>query len=256
VQPPSRIALALALAAAVLAPLLLPLLRERLDPALLALWMTLAAQLAWCGIACAFALLLGGSARERLGLARGELSWGSTALAILGTLALSGALQFAATALPFAPGGSLARLDAIVRDASPLHPGLVLLAFGIAPGFGEELLFRGAIQRSLERGVGAFSVPIAALGFGAIHLDLVHSPAAFVLGCYLGALARLRRTTWVAIACHVANNCAATLSLLGAALPRPASWPDAVLWLAASGLALGLSAWSARAASRRATASG
>jgi membrane protease YdiL (CAAX protease family) len=257
VPPPSRIALTLALLAAVGASFVPPLLRGRLEPAELALWQTLAAQVSWCGIAGGFALLLGGSPRERLGLVRGNLSASGTALAALGTLALSGALQFAVSALALAPGSSLERLDALVESAAPRHAGLVLVAFGIAPGFGEELLFRGAIQRSLGRAVGVWCVPLAALGFGALHLDLVHSPAAFVLGCYLGATAWLSRTTWTAIACHVANNCAATLPQLGAALPRPDSWLEAGSWLAASGLALALAAHRSRKlAPPRANASG
>ncbi len=235
---PSRIALALALVAALGAPLLPAWLGAGLEPAALTLWQTLAVQVSFCGIAGAFAVSLGGSAHDRLGLVRGRLSASGLGLAIGGTLALSGALQFAVDALALAPGTSLERLDTLVHAAAPQHAWLLVLAFCVAPGFGEELLFRGAIQRSLDRAVGAWCIPVAALAFGALHLDLVHSPAAFVLGCALGAVARRSGSTWAAIACHTANNLAATLPQLGfgAALPQPRTWLGAAAWLALSGL--------------------
>ena len=233
-----------ALTFAVLAAVGAPLARSQPAPADIVLWHTLAAQAAWCGLALLFALLSGGSVRERLGLTRGRLSAPLLALGALGTLALSGALQFAVDVLALAPGTSLERLDSIARLAAPESPWLVLAAFGLAPGFAEELLFRGAFQRSLANRIGGWCVPAAALAFGALHVDRVHSPAAFVLGCYLGALALLGDSTWLSIACHVANNCAALQPQLlpGAspALPRPDSWVEAAVWLACSCLSLAL----------------
>ena len=242
--------LTLAGIAAVAAPLALPLLHRRGSAPDSVLWQTLAAQICWGGVALLFALLLGGSVREQLGLTRSRLSLAQLALCALGMLALSGALQFAVDALALAPGSSLEKLDSIARASAPESPWLVLIAFGIAPGFGEELLFRGAVQRSLARGIGRWCIPATALAFGALHSDPVQSPAAFVLGCYLGSLALLADSTWVAIACHVVNNCAAVLPQLlpsaGAGLPRPGSWLEAALWLAASALGLALIARSVR----------
>jgi membrane protease YdiL (CAAX protease family) len=246
---PARPAFALAAFAALGAPFFVLALGARLDPTELALWRTIAMQLSFCGVACGFALSLGGGARERLGLVRGRLSAYGLLLAAVGTLALSGALQFAVDALALAPGTSLERLDELVRSAAPRRAGLALLAFCIAPSLGEELLFRGALQRSLERAMGGWCVPFAALAFGALHFDLVHSPAAFVLGCALGAVARSSRSTWTAIASHFANNCAASLPQLGLseALPSPGSWLGAAVWLAASGVLLAAAAREFRA---------
>jgi membrane protease YdiL (CAAX protease family) len=242
VSPRSRTALALVCLAGLAAPLLAPPLAAHAPAADRALWHTLAAQLCWGALAGFVALKLGGSVRERLGLSRGRLGPAPAVLAVFGTLALSGALQFGIESLALAPGSSLERLDAIARAAAPGNPWLVLMAFGVAPGFGEELLLRGALQRSLARGIGAWCVPVAALAFGALHLDPVHSPAAFGLGCYLGALAWLGGSTWIAIACHVANNCAAALGqtspAVAATLPAPGSYGEAALWLAAAALAL------------------
>jgi membrane protease YdiL (CAAX protease family) len=235
----SRTAFGLVSLAAVAAPALAPWVAPRAE---LPLWRMLAVQLFFAGIAGLIAWRLGGSLRERLGLVRGSLSAMPLALGVLGTLALSSALQFAVDALGLTPGSSLERLNAVAEAAAPSSPWLVLFAFGIAPGIAEELLCRGALQRSLSRAIGAGCVPVAALAFAALHVDLVQSPAAFVLGCYLGALAWFHQSTWLAIAGHLANNCAAALPQIspavGAALPRPHSWAEAALWLIAAGLCL------------------
>jgi membrane protease YdiL (CAAX protease family) len=253
----SRTALALALIAAVAAPVFVPRLARDVPPAELELWRTLSVQLCFAGLAGLIALRLGGSLRERLGLVRGTLAAAPLALGVLGTLALSGALLFAVDALALMPGSSLERLNAIAGAAAPSSPWLVLIAFGLAPGIAEELLCRGALQRSLEGAIGAWCVPLAALAFAALHMDLVQSPAAFALGCYLGALAWLRQTTWLAIACHLANNCAAALPQLlpaaGASLPRPETWGEAGVWLAIAGLSL---AWVGRSPRARESPNG
>jgi membrane protease YdiL (CAAX protease family) len=236
----SRTATALAALATLSAPFVAGALAAARPAAERALWQTLAVQVAWCGLAVGFAMLAGGALRERLGLARGKASAAGVALAAAGTLALSGALQFTANALALTPGSTLERLESVARAAAPSQPWLVLLAFGVAPGIGEELLFRGAIQRSLARALGAAGIPLAALAFGLLHLDPVHSPAAFVLGLYLGAVAWRADATWPAMACHVANNCAAALPSVAPAiaLPQPESWPEAAVWLAAGASAL------------------
>jgi membrane protease YdiL (CAAX protease family) len=247
----SRTAFALASFAAVAAPVFVPQLARGAPDAQLALWRTLSVQLCFAGLAGLIALRLGGSLRGRLGLVRGSPGAGPLALGVLGTLALSGALWFAVDALSLLPGTSLERLNAVAAAAAS-SPWLVLVAFGLAPGLAEELLCRGALQRSLAGPIGAWCVPLAALAFAGLHMDLVQSPAAFLLGCYLGALAWLRQTTWLAIACHLANNCAAALPQLsptvGAVLPRPRTWGEAGVWLAVAGLSL---AWVARASRPR-----
>jgi len=245
----SAATIALALAAC-LAPLLAWGLQARLPRADRVLWQTLSAELCFVGLALLIARARGGSLRERLGLVRGELAAPSALASIAGVLALSGALAFAVAQLGRDPDGSLGRLDAAAFEAAAESPWLLLIAFGVAPGVCEELLFRGALQRSFERRLRGFSVGVSALAFALVHLDPVHALAALPLGVYLGAIARRGRTTWLAILCHVANNCAALLPplqrQLALVLPRPASWQEAAQWLAASGLALALFFWATR----------
>ncbi|HEU4430678.1 MAG TPA: CPBP family intramembrane glutamic endopeptidase, partial [Myxococcota bacterium] len=198
----------------------------------------------------------GGSVRERLGLVRGELRASSALAAVFGVLALSGALAFAVAALGNLEDSSLGRLDAAASAAATQSPWLLLLAFGVAPGVCEELLFRGALQRGLEPRLGALAVGVAGLAFALIHLDRMHGPAALALGLYLGVIARRGRTTWLAILCHVVNNSAATLPQLqrqlALALPRPDSWEDTVGWGLVSGLALAAFFWATSRGPRQA----
>ncbi len=249
-----RSPLALALFALCAAPLLAHALLAGATPERLALWNTLALQAWWCGLAGFAALALGGAPRERLGLVRGRLGVASLLACAVGTLALSGALNFALEQFALRAQGSLARLDAIVQAAAPQSPWLTLFAFGIAPGVAEEFFFRGFLQRALAARIGAWSIIAAAAAFGLLHQDPVHSPAAFVLGCYLGAVAWSARSTWAAVLCHVANNSAATLQQLGVgpAFPAPGSWLGAAAWLAASGLILTAVALAAAHSSPRA----
>jgi membrane protease YdiL (CAAX protease family) len=93
---------------------------------------------------------------------------------------------------------------------------LALLALGIAPGFGEEMLFRGFLQRGLSARLGPLrGVALAAALFALAHLDPIHSSVAFVLGAYLGVVTQLAGSIRTAIVCHVLNN---TLGILAPAL--------------------------------------
>lgn len=247
----SRTLVALVALCAVPAPWLASLATRGAAPVETALWQLLTGQLSFAALAVLVGLALGGSLSDRLGLVRGRLGPAQLTLGILGTLALSGALQFAVDALGLTPGSALERLSDLAAQGAPARPGLLIAAFAVAPALAEELLCRGVLQRSLGRALGAVSIPAAALAFAALHLDPVHAPAAFALGCYLGALAWIGGTTWLPIACHFANNLAATLAqgfpAIGAALPRPLAGRDAALWLVVAGAALVVSTQLARA---------
>jgi hypothetical protein len=199
-----------------------------------ALWGDVRGQLLWMLVALGGAALLpGGSLAERLRLGPGRLPAVRVAVATLGFLALSHALHGIVVALGWLDGTSLAELQERVRRASPVHPALVLLAIGLAPALGEELLFRGFLLRLFSlRWPGARAVLGSAAVFGAAHLDPVHGPAAFVLGAYLAALTLRADSLRPALLCHAVNN---TLAVAGAAgaLPELGS-PDAPVQIAAA----------------------
>ena len=140
---------------------------------------------------------------------------GPAAIALLGVgfVCVSHALSLVLAALALRDTGTLGEIDRVVADARGPSRLLALLALGLAPAIGEELLFRGLVQQGARRRLGAArAVLLSATAFGAIHLDPVHSPTAFVLGLYLGAVVELGGGLRGSIFCHALNN---TLAVIG-----------------------------------------
>jgi membrane protease YdiL (CAAX protease family) len=183
------------------------------------LWGTLLTQVLWILLAiCGAALSRSGDVGDRLGLGRSEFAIPTSLVVTVGFIALSSALNQGLVSSELRETGSLAKIDSVVREARARAPSflLVLLAIGIAPGFGEEFLFRGFIQRGLVPRFGVYwGVLLAAAAFGVAHFDPVHSSVAFLLGAYLGVVTQLARGIRPAIFCHVVNN---TLGILAPAL--------------------------------------
>jgi membrane protease YdiL (CAAX protease family) len=152
----------------------------------------------------------------------------------IGLLALSHALDQLINVLDLRATSNLARLDRAVAGEPESSWIWMLLGLALAPGIGEEIFFRGLVQRGLGPWLGRAGALLAtSAAFGAIHRDPVHSAGAFFLGLYLGLVADRTGGTRAAIGCHVLNNMAA---VAGVALPpQQAVHP---LVLAAVGLAL------------------
>lgn len=190
------------------------------------LWGVLTTQAVWILLAlCGGVLPRSGALSERLSLRRGSLTISTSLVLVVGFIALSSALHQGLVSLELRETGSLAEIDAMVRSARARAPSflLALLAFGIAPGFGEEILFRGLLQRELVARIGAsWGVLLAAALFGLAHFDPVHSPLAFVLGTYLGIVTLLAGSVRTAILCHLLNN---TLGVLAPGLIPVARGP-------------------------------
>jgi uncharacterized protein len=85
---------------------------------------------------------------------------------------------------------------------------LGLLVFGLIPAVGEELVFRGVIQRQLIRWFRQPHVGIwvTALIFGAIHLQFYGMLPRTLLGALLGYLYWWSGNIWVPILGHFINN--------------------------------------------------
>src|SRR5262245_19428262 len=112
------------------------------------LWQSIEWQLVWLLAALAGAALLPGrSLGERLGLGPGRLRPASLALALLGFVLLSHGLYGAIVALGLFEGSAVAELERMVGETSGWQAVLALLAIGLAPALGEELLFRGLVLR-------------------------------------------------------------------------------------------------------------
>jgi membrane protease YdiL (CAAX protease family) len=158
-------------------------------------------------LALAGALLAPAGVRAALGLAPGRAGAGTVVLLAVGVVGVCHLLDAAIRGLDLADQGSLAWLDQALARSEGW--GLVAACAGVAlaPGVGEELLFRGLLLRAFSAKLGLpAGVALSSLLFGAAHLDPVQGSAAAVLGVYLALVAAACGSTWPAIACHVLNN--------------------------------------------------
>ena len=143
----------------------------------------------------------------------------------------------------------------LVMD-SPVEFLFSLLVMGILPAVGEELVFRGFLQRELGRtrlGEHA-AVWVAALIFSAIHFQFEGFLPRVLLGALLGYLFYWSRNLWVPILAHFANNAIQVTAAYVAqdeflkfdeAPENPISWPvtlGSVIWV----IGLGYVLWSRR----------
>jgi uncharacterized protein len=90
---------------------------------------------------------------------------------------------------------------------------LTPLAFGVAAGVLEEILFRGVIFRITEEWIGSWgALAFSSILFGAGHLANPHATLTSALaialeaGVLLGAVFMLRRRLWLPIGLHAAWN--------------------------------------------------
>lgn len=83
-----------------------------------------------------------------------------------------------------------------------------LLVVAVAPAIGEELLFRGVLQRQLERlsGIPHLAIWMTAVIFSAIHLQFEGFIPRMVLGAALGYLFYWTRNLWAPIVAHFVFN--------------------------------------------------
>lgn len=133
-------------------------------------------------------------------------------LLTVGLLGLGHAAQAAAT-MAGLWSGTLQQLDAAVK-AFTLPAVLLLLVPGaLGAGLCEELVFRGLLQSRLVQRFGpAVGVGGAALAFGLMHLDPLHSPLAFLMGLLLGWAAWRTGTIVTGVIAHATNNAVSFLS--------------------------------------------
>lgn len=170
----------------------------------------LSALLSSSGLACfavAAALLTHHGLAESLALGRPRLAAPAVAILAAGTVGVSHLAELAVETAGLTSGSVLELLDTSLRGARGSGLVLALLGVGIAPAFGEELLFRGVLLRSATLRFGPVAALIAtSLLFGLAHGDLAQGSAAILLGAYLGAIAWVSKSVWPAVISHAANN--------------------------------------------------
>jgi uncharacterized protein len=121
---------------------------------------------------------------------------------------------------------------------------LALLFVALTPAFCEEVLFRGFIQRNVERRFGvAVSLVLVGLAFGVFHLRPSELIPLTVLGVYLAYVVWVSGSLWPGVLVHLLNNGAAVIaSNYAAGRPDPVALDEmAIPWyLAFAGLAFSL----------------
>jgi membrane protease YdiL (CAAX protease family) len=108
-------------------------------------------------------------------------------------------------------------LEAYLRR--PFAPIALLLMVAVVAPLLEEFLFRGWIQRSLERRTLPWrAILITAVLFGVVHGDAFGLPLRVVFGVASGYAAYTTRSIWPSVVLHGAYN--GSLVLLSGALPK------------------------------------
>ncbi len=163
-------------------------------------------QLALGGVGIVAAWLSPVPFRERLGLVPPRWSLGTSAVAIVGSIVpfaigIAGAYALAEV---LAPDTSVEKMYAAMTPAWAVP---FLLFISLAPGFFEEMMFRGYVQRRLlQRWHAGLAIFFTSFVFAIVHVSPHAIVFAFPLGIWLGMLAWKSGSTWPGIVCHAAIN--------------------------------------------------
>lgn len=96
-----------------------------------------------------------------------------------------------------------------------------ILLIGGSAGICEEVMFRGVIQRSLERVSVFWSILIAGFLFGLFHMDFQKLMGTFLLGVLIGFIVYRTNSLFAGMFAHFTNNSLAVIiSSLAGKLPQ------------------------------------
>ena len=98
--------------------------------------------------------------------------------------------------------------DFLTKFDSPLELIVAIIVIGIIAGIGEELIFRGLIQRKLLLGLKNYHLAIwlTAIIFSGIHMQFYGFFPRMFLGALLGYFYYWSGNIWVPIFAHIFNN--------------------------------------------------
>lgn len=83
----------------------------------------------------------------------------------------------------------------------------LLITIALAPALFEEIMFRGYLQRQVERKWGSLvSILLIGIFFGAFHLRVTQLVPLAMLGCYFGYVTWASGSIWTASIVHLLNN--------------------------------------------------
>ena len=176
------------------------------------------------GVAVVAARLEGAAVAARLGLGPSRATSRGAAAAVLGLLGLNFACSAALELAGVSSEGVMDVLGRALRGTGPAGLLLGVVTIGIVPALGEEVLFRGLLQRRLAAHAGRWpAIVVTSAAFGVFHRDLLQGTVAFVAGLLLGWTADRLGGIRPVICAHAVNNAAfVLLASVGAAGAQPA----------------------------------
>ena len=105
-------------------------------------------------------------------------------------------------------------LKNVVKAESIPELMVVISIAAVVPSFVEEMLFRGVVQKAMERAFQPLvAVLVTGVIFGAFHLDLFDVVPLIAIGCYLSFLRWRSKSIVLPIVAHFLNNLAAVISV-------------------------------------------
>lgn len=105
--------------------------------------------------------------------------------------------------------------EAFLKMPSPTHLVINLFIMALLPAVGEELFFRGALQKVLLRWNKRpwLSILLSSFVFAFLHGTFFKVMPIFALGIMLGTVYYVTRNLWYCIIIHFINNAAAVLAV-------------------------------------------
>ena len=172
----------------------------------------LTTQLAFIAVAGAAAMLSPVPWRRRLRLVRARLPWYGYPIVALGTLALGLGSGILIEMVGLGEEGVLEEFEKAIAGMRGLLLFTAAAVIGLAPGFGEEVLFRGYMQtRLVQRWPRLLAIFVTAVLFGVMHMDVVQGAFAICMGLFVGEVVERTGSIWPAIVGHAFNNASATV---------------------------------------------
>jgi membrane protease YdiL (CAAX protease family) len=167
----------------------------------------LANAIALSGVAFGAARLERSPAAARLRLGPSRATRLGVGAVVGGLIGLSFATGAASDLLGVRGGGVMDTLADALRAPSASRFALAIATIALAPGFAEEVFFRGFMETRLRASWGPrAAIVVTAAAFGLIHLDPVQGVLAFVAGLFLGWSVERLGGIRPAVAAHATNN--------------------------------------------------
>lgn len=143
---------------------------------------------------------------QRVGFVRPSWTLGTTILAIVGAIVpFAIGVGLAHAILPWIPADPT--VAALYENMTPALAVPWVLFIALAPGFCEETLFRGYMQRRLiERWPAGVAILVTSLIFAIFHIMPHAVLFAFPIGVWLGIMAWKSGSIWPGVICHAVIN--------------------------------------------------